>query len=492
MTRPKSVLSRELLPASIAIFTLVGLAAFESLGVAAALPELAADLGDVELLPWVITAYLLLSGVATVLAGALIDSLGVRLVFRVAVLVFVTGSVISALASAMPQLIAGRVVQGAGGGALVSVGLAAVTLLFPSHLIGRAFAANSTVWGVMGAAGPGIAALLLTFASWHWIFLVNVPLGLAALAAGWRVMPGPVGAPERASFDLLGVAGIFGLTCALLLAADQIGPWSLVWLAAAGAIGTWYIRRAQRIAEPVMKRRHLVEQPFGGLAASIALLLAGGIAASSFFTLYVRGARGAGEALTAWSVVFFVVGWTAGANLSSRLLDRMAETSVMATGFGFTIIGLSSTMGASLLGLSLGVVFVTMFAAGMGIGMATNAGLTLLQASATASESGRATSAHQFYRNMGFTVGAAIGGAVILFVVGQAIGDLEQVRALLAGGEGAQDAADAIARGFSTAAAVGTVLALGGLIPFRRLRRHLAPARAAANEHRRSHVRYTP
>jgi MFS family permease len=181
---PTSVLSRELLPASIAIYTTVALAAFEGLAVSAALPQVAADLGDVHLLPWVVTGYLLMSGVATVVAGPLVDSYGVRAVFRAAIVVFVTGAVLASFVPSMPLMVAARLIHGAGGGAIIAVGIAAVSLIYPGHLIGRAFAANATVWGVMGVAGPGIAAFMLTTLNWRWIFLVNIPLGL------WRWRPG--------------------------------------------------------------------------------------------------------------------------------------------------------------------------------------------------------------------------------------------------------------------------------------------------------------
>ena len=92
---PTSVLARPLLPASIAIFVTVALAAFEGLAVAAALPEIAADLGDVSLLPWVITSFLLTSGVATVVSGRLIDNVGVKLMFRIAVIVFTIAGVLA-------------------------------------------------------------------------------------------------------------------------------------------------------------------------------------------------------------------------------------------------------------------------------------------------------------------------------------------------------------------------------------------------------------
>ena len=491
---PKSVLSRELLPASIAIYTLVGLAAFDALGVAAALPELAADLGDVDLLPWVVTSFLLVSGVSTVLAGALVDSLGVRIIFRVAAVVFLIGGLAAGLATSMGVLIAARALQGLGGGALVSVGLAAVNLIYPARLVARAFAANSTVWGVMGVAGPGIAAFLLTFASWHWIFFVNLPLGIVAMAMGWNVMPGPLAEPGSLAVDGVGLGMVFVFNLVLLFAVDGLNAWSALLAAAALGVAALYLRHARRRPEPVIKRRHLVEPPFGLLGWSITLLIVGGIAVHSFFTLYIRGARGGGEAITAWSVMFFVVGWTAGANLSSRLLDRMADSRVILIGFVTSISGLLGAAMAADSAASLWVLFAAMFAVGSGIGMATNAGLTLLQATAASTEIGRATAAHQFYRNIGFTLGAALGGAVILFVVEGQIGNTDAVRDLLAGAEepSTDGTAGAISDGFVAAALVGTAVATAGLAPLFGLRRHLEPARRLADRARQTPSRYAP
>jgi MFS family permease len=192
MTAPRSILSRELLPASVAIFTTVAIVAFEGLAVTAALPDLTAELGQVHLLPWVITAFLLASGVTTAIAGSFIDSVGTSTVFRWATFAFAASSLAAAAASSMPMLVATRVFQGAAGGAIISVGVGAVALVYPSHLVGRAFAANSNVWGILGFAGPAIAAVLLQVGSWRWIFLLMVPISAVALIAGWRTLPGPV------------------------------------------------------------------------------------------------------------------------------------------------------------------------------------------------------------------------------------------------------------------------------------------------------------
>jgi MFS family permease len=477
---PRSVLSRQLLPASTAVFASAALASFQALGIAAALPDIATDLGNVSLLPWVITAYLLTSSLATVVAGPFIDAVGVSRMFRIAVVVFAATGFATAFAPSMEVLVALRVFQGAGAGLILSTGTAAISLVYPRHLVGRAFAANATVWGVMGVAGPAVAAFILTFLSWEWIFYANVPLGAIALIAGWKVFPGPFG-EAAGRFDLAGSALLALMTVATLLAVDSLDALSLLWLAvAAGALAA-YVRHARRSERPVVRLEHIAPQPYRGLALSTALLLTGTFAMSTYIPLYIRAGLEQSPALTAWSVLPLTVGWTAGAVLSSRLADRHSESWIVVLGFMVGVPSLAVAWGVITAGLSIYVAFGVFFVSGVGVGLSTNAALTLLRAVTESDKVGRVVSAHLFARNQGFTFGSAIGGAVLLFVVSVQLGDVELVRDLMAAPEGGgpQGAAAAVRSGFATTVAVGLVLTVLGWLGAARMRRSLSAARAA-------------
>ena len=479
-SRPIGVLSRQLLPASLAIFTTTALVAFQALAVTAAIPELAADLGQVALLPWVITGYIVTSSVSTVIAGPLVDGIGARIIFRWAVAIFVAASIGAAAASTMPLLIMARIVQGAGAGLISAVGLAAVGLVYPARLVGRAFAANATVWGAMGVAGPGIAALLLTALNWRWIFLVSVPLGLAALAAGWKVLPGPAG-ERQIKVDGRGVLLLTVFSIAMVVGVDRLDIWSAVAGALMAAVGYLYWRHARRTETPVLRLEHLARQPYLGLGLGIGLLLAGAIAAETYVPLYVRAARGAGPGLTAWSVLFFTVGWTLGANVAGRLSDRVPETTLTLSGFMVTIPSLLGLAAAAAAAAPLWVVFTLLVLAGSGVGTATNAGLTLLRAATPDQSFGRATAAHQFARSQGFAVGPALGGSLILLVVARRVGSVDEVQRLLAGvgGTAASETARAVGDGFAIAALLGAGIAALGIGPIVGLRKSLVEQRAA-------------
>jgi MFS family permease len=456
------------------------LASFESLGVAAALPDIATDLGDVSLLPWVITSYLLTSSLATVVAGPFIDAVGVARMFRIAVLVFVASGFAAAYSPSMEMLIVLRLIQGAGGGLILTCGNAAVSLVYPQHLLSRAYAANATVWGVMAVAGPAVAAAILTFLSWEWIFYINLPLGLIALAAGWRVLPGPFG-EASGRFDVRGAFLVTVITVTTLFAVDSLDLTSLLWLGIAVVALVGYVWYARRAPHPVVRLEHIVPQPYRGLALSTALLLAGTIAMSTYIPLYVRAGLEGSPGLTAWSVLPLTVGWTTGSLLASRMTDRHSESWVVLVAFMIGLPSLAVAYVLITLNVNVFISFFIFFTAGIGVGMATNAALVLLRAVTESARMGRVVSAHLFARNQGFTFGSAIGGAVLLLVVTLQLGDLGLVRDLMAtpGEGGAPGAAEAVRSGFAVTVAVGFGLAVMGWLAALRMRRSLTEARTA-------------
>lgn len=480
MPEPRSVLSRELLPASIAVFASAALASFQALGIAAALPDIATDLGNVSLLPWVITAYLLTSSLATVVAGPFIDAVGVSRMFRLSLAVFAFTGFATAFAPSMEVLVGLRLLQGAGAGLILSTGTAAISLVYPRHLVGRAFAANATVWGVMGVAGPAVAAFILTFLSWEWIFYANLPLGAIALVAAWKVFPGPFG-EAAGRFDLFGSALLAVVTVASLFAVDALDLTSLIWLAGAAGALLVYIRHARRADPPVVRLEHIAPQPYRGLALSTGLLLTGTFAMSTYIPLYVRAGLEGSPALTAWSVLPLTVGWTVGAVLSSRLADRHSESWIVLLGFMVGMPSLAVAWLAITIDLPVYAAFTVFFTSGIGVGMATNASLTLLRAVTQSAQMGRVVSAHLFARNQGFTFGSAIGGAVLLLVVTLQLGDVELVRELIASPEGGgpAGAAAAVRSGFAVSVAVGFGLIVLGWLSALRMRRSLTEARVA-------------
>lgn len=472
MALPRSILSRPLLPASIAVFSTVAIVAFEGLAVTAALPELTAELGGVRLLPWVITAFLLASGVTTAVTGNFIDALGTSTVFRWATIGFALSSLGAALAPSMPVLVAARLFQGASGGAIISVGLAAVALVYPSHLTGRALAAMSNVWGVLGFAGPAIAAVMLQFGSWRWIFLLMVPICLAALVAGWRTLPGPV-EQRPLTVDWISVGLLTVTVGALLGAVSDLAVSSFGFLALMLVAGGILWRRMGNRRAPVLDRRFITGHPYLYLSLAGSLTLAATMGLSAYLPVYVRGARGGSATLAAWSVLWLTLGWTVSANIAGRITDRVSERAVLRAGAMSGIPTVAAAWAAVAFGAPLPVIFAAYFAMGMTVGVVTNAALQIVRLAVSDNMAGMATSAHAFMRSLGMSVGAGLAGGVILAAVAASVGDVTAVRAALAGESTdlAGEAVTALGHGFTLAHGASLILITGAWLAVERLNR---------------------
>lgn len=428
--------SPDYLAVTLANLTIVAIAAFDGLALIAALPAIADDLGDVALLPWVITAFLATSAVAGIVAGPVIDAIGVQRTFRVTGMWFLLSSALAAAAPTMPLLVAARLLQGIGGGLVISVALAAVGLAYPNRLRARAFAANSMVWGVMGFGGPVVTAGLLALGSWRMIFVVQLPITALALAAGWRTLPSTRDRPERIATDARGIALVSVLVGASLIAVAQVGVrWWLAGITAALAFaaGALFWRHTGRADQPLVDRAHITRFPLKRVHITAGLVLIAGLAADNYLPLYMQTTRGRSESFAAFSVLFLTVGWTAAAFVVSRLLERWHESDLILIGSLIMLPALAVAGSGVALTWPIGVIFGGFFAMGCSIGFVSTSGLTLLQSSADESEMGRVNAAHQFVRTICITYGVAVGGAILLLVVDRQVGDVEVVRDALGG-----------------------------------------------------------
>jgi DHA2 family multidrug resistance protein-like MFS transporter len=213
-----------------------------------ALPTIARDLqaSDAGSI-WIVSGYQLAMVAGLLPAAALGEILGHRRVYIVGLAIFILSSLASGLAPSLPTLVIARVLQGLGAAGVMSVNGALLRFIYPSHLLGRGLGLNAMVVGISFAAGPTVASAILLLGSWHWLFLINVPIGLLAFALGLRKLPGTARAPHR--FD-----GLAAVLCALTLGLFVLGsnelahaaPWprvALEWGIAAASL--WLLMRRQ-------------------------------------------------------------------------------------------------------------------------------------------------------------------------------------------------------------------------------------------------------
>lgn len=461
-TEPQRLLSATYRPLTISLMAAIGLVSYSNLAVSAGLPAIGDDLGNVSLVPWVITVELLAAAIAVLGIGPVVDSQGVRRVFRLAMVVFIAASIACGLAPTMALLVFARIGQGIAAGGVIGSAVSSVGLGFPEELRPRAFAAVSAVWGVMGIGGPAIAAVLISVFGWRSIFMITLPIGAIATAIGWNHLPGRRDDAETAAFDRTGLMIVGLATVGLLMGASASSARGLAWfIPAALAIGV-YIRYARAKTAPVVRLNHLGGRRWRYLHIASTLAVAGGTGGSAFLPLYLRGARGASESEAAFSVLFLVVGWSTASYVSSKAQERMHAAYVVRAGASVLIVATIVATAFTALESPIGLLMAAFFFVGVGIGSITTSGITILQGRASNDEMGRVSSAHQFVRSLGFAYGAAVGGAVLFFVVSRQIGDVEAIRDLL-GGEDATlnpDAVNALHDGFVWALATTSLFTL--------------------------------
>ncbi|NWK87509.1 MFS transporter [Raoultella terrigena] len=223
-----------------------------------ALPTIATDLNASPAASiWIVNAYQIAIVISLLPLSFLGDMFGYRRIYKIGLLVFTFTSLACALSHSLEMLTLARVAQGLGGAALMSVNTALIRLIFPKRFLGRGMGINSFVVAVSSAAGPTIAAAILSVASWQWLFLINIPLGIISLTLAMRYLPANCGRSRITRFDLPSAimnALTFGLLIVALggFAQGQSGQLVLAELAAMLVIGFFFIRRQLRMPVPLL------------------------------------------------------------------------------------------------------------------------------------------------------------------------------------------------------------------------------------------------
>lgn len=456
-------------PILIALISVIAIASYNNLSAAAALPDIGDDLGNISLLPFVITLELLTSAIAVLAAGPVVDGIGARRTFRVAAIGFIITSLMVAAAPTMITLVVFRALQGIFAGAIMTVAIASIGLAVPKPLRPRAFAMTSSVWGVMGVAGPAIAAILVATVGWRGIFLINVPVTAFALLLGWNQIPDREANATTQRFDGVGLALVAVITTGALATVSAeplvMAPAVLIMVIAAAGYRQW----SRRTAEPVVHLRHLLDRRYRTVHLTSMLVLAGGVGANSFLPLYLRTVKGQSASLAAFGVLFLTVGWTMSAFIASRLQDKRSGESVSLLGTTIAAPAAIATTIVIAIAAPVGAIYAAFFFLGSGVGMVTSTGAALLQARTEPTEMGRLNAAHQFMRTMALTLGIAVVGAISLAVVDAQTGDVETVRQLLDGDddllapETISNIADAVRDGYAIAMGAMALAVLGAI-----------------------------
>jgi predicted MFS family arabinose efflux permease len=252
------------------------------------------------------------------------------------------------------------------------------------------------------------------------------------------------------------------------------GWWTLVAAGLSVVVGVLYVAHKRGTEPPVLRVRHVIDRPYRLLHLTAVFTIASGIGSNTFLTLWVKGVRGFSTGEAAFTVIFLTVGWTTGAFISSRVVERRTEAHAILAGTAVLAVSVTAAAAAIVTLAPVWMALAAFTGVGLGMGSVSSAGVTLLQAHARPAEMGRLMSAHQFIRTLGFSYGAALSGSVLFGVVVRRLGDAEAVRSLLGDDVAITDPAtvDALQDGFATSTVLMAVLSWGAFWFGLRLWRH--------------------
>jgi EmrB/QacA subfamily drug resistance transporter len=395
------------------------LAALDMSIVGTALPRIVSDLGGLEHLSWVVTAYLLTSTASTPLWGKISDLYGRRPMFQAAIVVFLIGSVVAGAAGSMSVLIAGRAVQGLGAGGLMALALATIGDIIPPRERGRYQGYFGVVFGTSSVAGPLLGGWFTDGPGWQWIFWINIPIGVAALVVTSVALKAPTVRREH-SIDYLGAAFIVASVTSILLytawAGTQFGwtdPFSLALLIGGILLAGVFVfveTRAQEPIVPLRLFRNRVYTPTVIFTAIMGLAMFGGII---YLPVYLQVVQGFTPTQSGLALLPMVVGIFSTSISSGQIMTRTGRYKV------FPIIGAAVTAAAMILMSTLDaatpfwLIAIYFFAFGAGLGFTMQIVVTAVQNAVDQRDMGTATSSVTFFRSMGAAFGTALFGAVL-------------------------------------------------------------------------------
>jgi EmrB/QacA subfamily drug resistance transporter len=394
------------------------LASLDQTIVSTALPTIVGELGGLEHLSWVVTAYLLAVTAVTPLYGKLGDLYGRKIVLQGALVLFLVGSALCGLAQGMTELIAFRAIQGLGGGGLMVSAQAAIGDVVPPSDRGRYTGLFGAVFGISSVAGPLIGGFLTTHLSWRWIFYVNLPLGIAALAVLAVTLP-TVSERRRHQIDYAGTvllaAGLSGIILLTSLGGNTY-DWDSPQIVGLGVVGIAclvalsFVER--HVPEPILPPSLFRNRVFV-VTSAVALVVGFALfGALTYLPLFQQIVRGLSPTASGLQLLPVMGGLLISSIISGQVIARVGRyklfpivgTAVAAFGM-FLLSSLDETTGT-------GVAALHMLVLGLGLGMVMQVLVLAVQNAVPYEMLGVATSGSTLFRSIGGSLGTAVLGAI--------------------------------------------------------------------------------
>jgi EmrB/QacA subfamily drug resistance transporter len=403
---------------TLAMLLAMTVTALEQTVVSTAMTSIIASLKGLEIFPWVFSAYLLAATVTTPLYGKLADLLGRKRVLLFGLATFGLGSMLSGLAQSMPQLIAARVVQGIGAGAVGPIVITLLGDLFTLAERARVQALFSVVWGVSSLAGPALGGVLTDRLSWRWVFFVTIPF---AIVSAWILVTQVDESLEHRDREHLPIdwagaglltAGSSALLLIVLRGEQQTASAGTSLAVLAAFLLALFVWRERRAADPILPLDLLATPHIAAAIVSSFLIGALMFGIDTFIPLFMQGVKGGKATNAGLTITPLFLTWAISVAVAARLVGRLGFRRTAIFGSIFIAAGtFLLVLGATYPALSGPFFFVGLTVTGMGFGPTSLCGILGVQNSVPWGRRGVATAAVMFFRTTGGALGVGLLGA---------------------------------------------------------------------------------
>ncbi|WP_163652371.1 MDR family MFS transporter [Listeria sp. PSOL-1] len=402
---------------TIAVFTATFMAAIEGTIVSTAMPTIVSQLNGIELMNWIFSIFLLTSAVTVPIYGKLSDLYGRKLIFVIAALIFIIGSSLCGFAQNMEQLIIFRAIQGIGAGGILPSTMTIIADIYPFEKRARVIGFMGSAWGIAGVFGPLLGGFLVDQLSWHWIFFINVPVGIITIFLIWVYLKEDIH-HARLPIDYLGAILFTTALLTLLFAFQRAGetfnwlePLVLLLLFTSIILFVCFYFAEKKAPDPIIPFV-LFKEPvvlIGNLISFFTSAFLIGL--NVYVPMWAQGMLGYGATIAGFMLAPLSVAWITASFISGRWLNKLGTRRTVGIGSLLVIVGALILVLLPQKTPSISFYFVNLVI-GFGFGVIFTTTTVTVQAAVSRDKTGVATASNALFRTVGQTIGVAVLGTI--------------------------------------------------------------------------------